>query len=161
MTRVRSRTSRQRVDTLDAMQWFELMLNRDSPWQHFADEDTARAAWFDHRDELMHDLQAKRFSGLRFPAGLERFEAPPDLFDAAYALADAHDLNHHAVTTAAQAVWMVGSGLLDAAWIDTALSVPERAEEHAWISQRTGTGPYLAAALRALLAAPGPWKVAP
>ena len=53
MTRVRHRRSRARLDVLDHMQWFELMLNRHEPYKHFRDDEHARQSWFAHRDELL------------------------------------------------------------------------------------------------------------
>ena len=65
------------------------------------------------------------------------------------------------MVTAAHAVWLVGAGLLDPAWIDEALSRDERPAEQVDddLQRRVGTGHYLAEALRTLLVVAGPWKV--
>lgn len=87
MTRGRRR-ARARREELDRMQWFELMVCRTGPWRHFDGDDAAREAWFAHRDDLLVDLQSPRWSlSIRFPAAMERFEAPPDLHEAAEDLA--------------------------------------------------------------------------
>ncbi len=161
MTRVRRRTTRARTSVLDHEQWFELMVFQDGAWQHFRSDAEARTAWFDHRDELLEGLNDGPHSGgLRFPAGLARFEAPRDLSDAAYRAADANGLEYAAAETAARAIWLVGLGLLDPAWIDTALSKDEpMGDEFVDYGQRRiGSGPYRAAALRVLLAVDGPWR---
>lgn len=159
MTRVRRRTTRSRVDVLTPSQWFELMTARHGPWKHFRSTADARDAWFAHRDELLDGLNDGPYSGhVRFPAGLERFEAPADLAAKAHALAEREDLDYRAAAEAAQAVWLVGSGLLDPEWIDTALSHVDTTPDDDWMYQVTRRGPYLAAALRTLLATDGPWK---
>ena len=162
MTRVRRRTTRSRLDRLDHEQWFELMVRRSGPWEHFRSDADAREAWFAHRDELLEGMNNDRYTGrVTLPAGLERFEVPADLTDAAYRIADAEGLEYQAVETAARAIWLVGADLLDPSWIDTALSKDEPTGDEFvdYGQRRIGTGPYLAEALRALLAVDGPWKV--